>query len=767
MAKIGEVQYYISGSSGGLPDITFAPWAGNIPAGHTPISREEFLKIYDQRVAKFGSTSPGIDRRIDEIRAGTGDFAPSAISLVPELQNFDPNASTPSEENLTPEARAQQAAQQQGIPVQVGGGTAYVPQGTAGAANLPNIGKSTGGTVPAPTNVNEATLRAVMETNSLSREEALRAFGIAQQQTIPLSKALEQVRLTPQIGANESIGDFTKRIDANIGGRSEDFGPVGQGGSTIPTGTTGTSTTGTPTGTQTSGGINPPIGSLASQPAESTSVPTGPKPTLTFPTPNAAQPAQPTQPAAPKTPVVTTDEERNRRMEDLKLDLLGVVQAPELPKTADEYARLRREEGVVNDEEELNALQEESMLIKQEVRQFSAGLSGLPEGGRIGAVSEAERNASFRLEGLAIREMALQNRINSKNAFIENMMRFTQQDFANAQNQYNSEFSKNLQMYNLVLQEEAVERDIAQQEKAEAKAEELQMKEEELQARNEAKAYLNTVYNMMQANDMTFDDLDQNTKLVLRQQEMAAGIPQGTFEVFGTVKPKKEILFTSNGQDASGRPITTIVYKDPETGGFGSSEVVYTGDAPLGTGTLTSEVVGGFEVLRDGQGNIISSRAAKEPEATEQGPGTLSSEVVGGFQVLRDAQGNIISTRAADSQQTEEGNTFQTRQVGNQIVEFELNAQGQVVNQKVVRTAPDTPSAEQKLSAEDLSNLGLPRTAPNTEQALNADLQSSTAPQWFTEWVNLMETSGRSISPQERDARWEELRRKLLTGGLF
>src|SRR3990167_5265032 len=116
---------------------------------------------------------------------------------------------------------------------------------------------------------------------------------------------------------------------------------------------------------------------------------------------------------------------------------------------------------------------------QQELRQYKAGLTGLPEQGRLGAISEAEHNLNFRLEGLAIRELALVNRVNSKNAFIENMMGFTQQDFVNSQNQYNQEFSRNLQVHNLMLGEED-------------------------QIKADSQAFLNTAFNLMVDNGITW-----------------------------------------------------------------------------------------------------------------------------------------------------------------------------------------------------------------------------------------------------------------------
>jgi len=68
------------------------------------------------------------------------------------------------------------------------------------------------------------------------------------------------------------------------------------------------------------------------------------------------------------------------------------------------------------------------------------------------------------------------------------------------------------------------------------------------------------------------------------------------------------------------------------------------------------------------------------------------------------------------------------------------------------------------LSPKEASDLGLPPSLIGKNEAqVMKELGSSTIPPWFTDFINLMETSGRVISSQETTARWEEFRRKVLT----
>jgi len=145
---------------------------------------------------------------------------------------------------------------------------------------------------------------------------------------------------------------------------------------------------------------------------------------------------------------------RKAELERIKAELTGGLEKPGAYKPVQEYDRLRKEQGVVKDEEELAAIQNEALMAKQELRQFaSTAGQGVSEGGRIGAVTEAERNASFRLEGLAIREQGVLARLNSKNSYIDTAMKLGLQDYQTARNEYEFNYNNNLRAIDLYNQE--------------------------------------------------------------------------------------------------------------------------------------------------------------------------------------------------------------------------------------------------------------------------------------------------------------------------
>jgi len=146
--------------------------------------------------------------------------------------------------------------------------------------------------------------------------------------------------------------------------------------------------------------------------------------------------------------------ERKQKIEEYKKLLETGAAVPAQFRSVEEFDRLRKEQGVVLDEQEMQAIQNEALQIRQSLREFASRAGeGVSEAGRIGAVSEAERNAIQRLESLAIREQAVVERLNTKNAYINNVLRLGQQDYNVARQEYEFEYNKNLKALNLLNEE--------------------------------------------------------------------------------------------------------------------------------------------------------------------------------------------------------------------------------------------------------------------------------------------------------------------------
>ncbi len=235
--------------------------------------------------------------------------------------------------------------------------------------------------------------------------------------------------------------------------------------------------------------------------------------------------------------VVTSDSERARirqeALDRIKTDLSGGAEKPSVFKTADEFKRLRQEQGIVQDEEELASLRNEAALANQEMRQFkSTAGQGVSEGGRIGAISEAERNLNFRLEGLAIREQNVLSRVNSKNTYINAAIKAGQEDYSTALENYNTEFTRNLKAVELYNQE------LDDQQK-------------------DALTGLTTITNLLKDKNLDFDSLDPAVKTQFETLSLQAGLPSGIMQSIFAAKPNEEIASIQKNDDGT----TTVLYK--------------------------------------------------------------------------------------------------------------------------------------------------------------------------------------------------------------
>ena len=146
----------------------------------------------------------------------------------------------------------------------------------------------------------------------------------------------------------------------------------------------------------------------------------------------------------------TAKQERKAEIERIKAELEGSIEEPTPYKSLEEFDKLRKEKGVVADEEELASIQNEARMAKEELNQLkqTAGKE-VGMGGYTGQISEAERNLNFRMESLSLREQAVVGRLNTKNAYINSALELGKEDYKTALTNYNNEYSKNLKAVEL------------------------------------------------------------------------------------------------------------------------------------------------------------------------------------------------------------------------------------------------------------------------------------------------------------------------------
>jgi hypothetical protein len=225
--------------------------------------------------------------------------------------------------------------------------------------------------------------------------------------------------------------------------------------------------------------------------------------------------------------------------------------APETPQVADIYTEQRQKLGISALEDEINGYDAQKAELLAEMdnfkRQENVGQSASFAAGR---VSAGAQNVQDKIDALERSQSIAINKLNTKNTFLENLIKFTQSDYATANSNYQFEFNKNLQLQQMFSnkQDKAVD---------------------------DARATLTTFNNILSTSGMSYDDMSASMKAQINVQEMQAKMPIGTMELYARSKPKSDIVSTQSGTDASGNDFVTFFSKDAD--GNVTQEKMYTG----------------------------------------------------------------------------------------------------------------------------------------------------------------------------------------------
>lgn len=263
-------------------------------------------------------------------------------------------------------------------------------------------------------------------------------------------------------------------------------------------------------------------------------------------------------------PVRSTVQSRSSIASELKNSLGGGQAAPEAPNFTKTFTDLREQQGVAALEDNLNTITTQENELKAALEQYRAGQEALPLAQRVveGRVSEAEKRMNTELDRLGREKSTLTSQLNTKYSVIQTTMNLTKMDYDAARDVYDKNFSRAIQMFDVV-----------------SGIEQAQKNDEERKQDN-ARANLQILSNAIK--DSTITELTDDQKLTIRRLEMQAGLPAGTVENFKSTNPKAEIVTTSRWQDASGKEYLSIISKDAETG------MITTTNQLLGQGKVAS-----------------------------------------------------------------------------------------------------------------------------------------------------------------------------------
>lgn len=213
--------------------------------------------------------------------------------------------------------------------------------------------------------------------------------------------------------------------------------------------------------------------------------------------------------------------------------------APERTSLVDAYTGLQQSKGVDKMQADIRGIEEEEAALDAELRKFrvseSEGQSANFVGGRI---SEAERNLLERKDYMLRQKNSLVDELNATNKTIETIMNLTDKDYANARDEYEKEFSQNLQLMQAYQTSEDREAD-------------------------NARANLTTIFNAMEKGTVDAAGFSDAQQAFMNDLEMKAGLPIGFYQSIKAALPEDKIISTTTRETAGGK-YADVVTRAPD-----------------------------------------------------------------------------------------------------------------------------------------------------------------------------------------------------------
>jgi hypothetical protein len=280
---------------------------------------------------------------------------------------------------------------------------------------------------------------------------------------------------------------------------------------------------------------------------------------------------------------------------------LGITEAPEPISLVSTYETLRSTAGISGLEGQINTL-------NQTIRDTEASLrQGLyNEEGKLrpmelisGRQQELKRQGQETLDQLNRDKQTLVDEYTTKTNLVSNIMNLTSQDYTNATNAYNTQFTQAVQLQDLINADRTFEQNQANI------------------VADTARANLTVLRNVVKDSGKDWGELDSSLQTQIQNLELKAGLPQGITKLVADAVPDGKILTTTSRQEASGAAYYDTLVQNPD----GSMQVVstYKGQERLPVGDGNEPAI----TKAQGKATIVS---AWENEKAIQGNGKISSK---------------------------------------------------------------------------------------------------------------------------------------------
>jgi len=283
-------------------------------------------------------------------------------------------------------------------------------------------------------------------------------------------------------------------------------------------------------------------------------------------------------------------------------ELLGLdgKEKPDSPSFEKMYKNLRGDYNVDDLETFVSDLQAEEEEIFATLRERRTAERGKPVAMNVieGRISETERQEAERIDYIRRQKQTAVNQLQAANAAIENLINFRKLDYDTARNEYNDQFSQQLQLFNTV-------KGVVDTENA----------ENERNADN-ARANLNIIYGTLKDGGLDAKTLSPDMQYTINKLELGAGLPTGFYQNIASQNPEGKILSTTTRTTGGGK-YADVLYQNKD--GSLTAKSVYLGGDTSGSGGSDSKLTDA-ELLRASRSEMSTLLSQKVGEDGKVAP---------------------------------------------------------------------------------------------------------------------------------------------------
>jgi len=245
-----------------------------------------------------------------------------------------------------------------------------------------------------------------------------------------------------------------------------------------------------------------------------------------------------------------------------QLEPQGIAKPEPLNRVA-LYDQMRKQYGVTGLESTVTDLKAQIENQYAQRRQRSQAAEGQPVamGVIAGRVGEIERQENERIDALTRQLNTYNDQLNTAYNTISTYMNYTGLDYQDAVNQYNAEYNKNLQIYNLVDEE---------------------MDQQTAQARANLQVYMNAI----EKGNISYGSLPASQKSLITKLEVQSGLPAGFTASLKATDAGGKVLSTTT-RESGGQKFVDVVMQMPDGSMKVKSQSL--GAVSGGTGTKITE----------------------------------------------------------------------------------------------------------------------------------------------------------------------------------